>query len=197
MATSQVNGGAWGHPVLMVLTNAFNCPWRLGDPGIRPTPSRAPLDGCFAIGKAVADMSSQRANIAVELLSCVFPDGSSYEQAVEGWVVDQDGTQGIVGEYHTYESAKIAKAALAGIIQEASTAFGYAKSKILIAGTGGAQPFGTVDTTFQQIGALYVEQARALLPTLWVHSNTPAYIVLRKGVPLKGYPVVALLGGQK
>lgn len=196
MATSQLGGETWGHPVLFTVNTTFHCPWRLGGPGQKPRPSGIELAGCFAIGKAKADMSSSRAIIAVELLSCVFPDGSSYEVPIKGYAVDQDGTLGIVGELHTHDSAKLAKAFLTGLIQEASAAFGLAKSQLVITGTGGPQPFQGAQTTLQQVANFWLEQARALLPTLWVRSKTSAYVVLLEGLPLQGYPVVALLGGQ-
>jgi Skp family chaperone for outer membrane proteins len=194
MATSQLGGETWGHPVLFNVATAFHCPWRLGGPGQRPRPSGIELAGCFALGKAKADMSSSRAIIAVELLSCVFPDGSSYEVPIKGYAVDQDGTLGIVGELHTHDSAKLAKAFLTGLIQEASAAFGLAKSQLVITGTSGPQPFQGAQTTLQQVANFWLEQARALLPTLWVRSKTPAYLVLLEGLPLQGYPVVALVG---
>ncbi len=197
MATSQVGGETWGHPVLFAVDNAFHCPWRLGGPGRRPQPSGIELAGCFAIGKAKADMSSSRVIIAVELLSCVWPDGSGYEVPIKGYAVDQDGTLGIVGELHTHDSAKIALAFLVGIVHEASAAFGLAKSQVVVTQSGGVQPFQGAQTTLQQVSTLFLEQARALLPTLWVKSDTKAYLVMQEGLPLQGYPVVALLGKDR
>jgi conjugal transfer pilus assembly protein TraB len=197
MATSQLGGETWGHPVLFSVSQAFHCPWRLGGSGVKPSPSGLELAGCFALGKAKADMSSSRAIIAVELLSCVFPDGSSTELPIKAYAVDQDGTLGIVGELHTHDSAKLAKAFLTGLIQEASAAFGLAKSQLVVTGnTGGPQPFQGAQTTLQHVANFWLGQARALLPTLWVRSQTRAYLVLLEGLPLQGYPVVALMGGR-
>jgi len=197
MATSQLGGETWGHPVLFRVTNRFHCPWQQQGPGRLPNPSGIELPGCFAIGKAKADMSSSRAIIQVELLSCVWPDGSSYEVPIKGYATDQDGTLGIVGELHTHDSQKIALAFLTGLLREASAAFGLAKSQLVVTGTGGVQPFQGAQSTLDQVANFWLQQARALLPTLWVKSDTPAYLVMLEGVPLQGYPVVALLGRDR
>lgn len=194
MATSQLSGTTWGHPVLLSVTEAFDCPWLLGQPGEVPRRSQIPLQGCFMLGHAKADMSSSRAMVALDQLACVMPGGAFFEEPIKGYVTDADGTLGLVGTVHTHDSAKIAKAFLTGLIQEASAAFGLARSSFVVTGTG-QQPFQGTQTTLQQVANFYLEQARALLPTLWVPSKTPGYGVLQESVELPAYPVVAFLRG--
>lgn len=197
MASSQLGGEHFGNPILFTITGTFHCPWKLGEPGMRPVPSGIDAAGCLGLGKAKADLASSRAQIMVEHLSCILPDGTAYEPPVKGFIVDRDGTQGLVGQVYTHDSAKIGKAFVAGMIQEASAAFGLAKSHILITdrGLSGQFPGQASTSTLQQIANYWLEQARALQPTLWVHAGSTGFLVLQQGLPLHGYPVTALVKG--
>jgi len=201
MAT-PVGGQDWwqrGLPVLMSVTDAFACPHQLQGPGRAPLPTSVPLQGCFAFGRTKADLSASRAIIALDTLSCVFPSGASFEQPIKGYVTDADGTLGLVGTVETHDSAKIAKVFLTALAQEASSAFGLARASVIVAPTsgGGQQPFQGTQTLLQQIGSFWLEQAKNLLPTLWVPSTTPGWVVLQEGLPLEDFPTyVTLTGGR-
>jgi len=64
-----------------------------------PGKSRVPLRDAFLVGKAQGDANSKRAIVQLETLSVVWEDGESNESKVNGWVVDDDGVQGLAGAY--------------------------------------------------------------------------------------------------
>ena len=121
----------------------------------------------------------------------MLPDGTSFEQPVKGYATGLDGTLGVVGRLETRDSALIAKAFLTGLVQEASAAFGLAKSAVVVTTNAGGftQPFTGVQNSIQQISQYFLEQARMLGPVLWAESNTPIYAVLQEGLSLDGLPL--------
>src|ERR1051325_875406 len=135
MATSRANGAL---PMLFSVTRAFTTPFQQQGPGRDPLAAAIAIQGCFILGKAAADLSASRAIIQLDLLSCVWPDGETYERPIRGYATDKDGTLGIVGRVETHTSAVVAKAALGGMMQEASAAFGLARSAVGVTQTGGS-----------------------------------------------------------
>ena len=75
-------------PVLLALKEAF----------ASPNSYQVPLKGCFALGKAEGNASSERADIQIVRMSCVLPDGKAFEQEITGYLVGEDGKQGIPGK---------------------------------------------------------------------------------------------------
>ena len=101
-------------PVLVALKEAF----------ASPNSYSVPLKGCFALGKAEGNASSERADIQIVRMSCVLPDGKAFEQEVTGYLVGEDGKQGIPGKLVDKEGRKIAFAAIAGVGAGLARAFG-------------------------------------------------------------------------
>jgi hypothetical protein len=198
LASSHAGEEYFNDYVLFTINQTFHCPMRLGMPGALPTPTGIDAAGCLGLARAKADLAKGRVQMRAEYLSCVGPDGAAYEPQIKGFVLDEDGTQGVVGELISYESAKVGKAFIAGLIQEASAAFGLAKSQIVVTdrGLGGSQfPGAASQSIIQQIATYWLTQAQALQPVLWVHAGGKGYLVLQQGLPLHGYPVAALVKG--
>ena len=194
-ATSQLGGSggaSWGHPILYVISEPFECARRLDEIGAAALRRRVrlPLDGCLGFATGKADLASSRVQGEGTLLSCVMPDGEAYEVPMKGYLVGADGTQGLVGEVQTHESAKIGKAFIAGMIEEAAAFFSQARKGVTISVTGQSVPYGGMETTLNKIAAYWLEQARALQPTLFVPSKTEGYLVILQGVPLEGMHIV-------
>lgn len=66
---------------------------------IGPSRSRVPLRNAFLVGKAQGDANSKRAVVQIETLSLVLESGEAVEAKTNGWVVDDDGVQGLAGTY--------------------------------------------------------------------------------------------------
>ena len=194
-ATSQLGssgGASWGHPILYVIREPFDCAHMLDEIGIqiRRRQTRVPLDGCLGFATGKADLAASRVQGEGTLLSCVMPDGEAYEVPMKGFLVGADGVQGIFGEVQTHESAKIGKAFIAGMIEEAAAFFSTARKGVTISVSGQTTPYGGMETTMRKIADYWLAQASALQPTLFVPSNTEAYLVILQGVPLEGMHMV-------
>jgi conjugal transfer pilus assembly protein TraB len=64
-------------PVLVALKEAFAF----------PNSYSVPLKGCFALGKAEGNASSERADIQIVRMSCVLPGRKAFEQEGTGYLV--------------------------------------------------------------------------------------------------------------
>jgi hypothetical protein len=192
MATSQISGDTWGNPVFMTLITPFTCPWMVGGPGLPPKPTKVELDGAFALGKGKADMSASRVQVLAEDLSFVLPNGHAHEQPIKAYLLGSDGRQGLPAKLERHESYYVMRAFMAGLIQEAGKLLAVAKSQVVFTSTG-TQSFGGIESTLDKVATFWLEQARALSPTLTVESGDTGYLVLLDGVPLPDYPTATYL----
>ena len=78
-----------GLPVLAQLCAAY----------MAPNDYEVPRKGCLMIGKAAADIQTIRARVEAVTLSCVLPDGTSFERQVRGYFTGEDGTLSIPGKW--------------------------------------------------------------------------------------------------
>jgi len=77
--------------------------------GVALLATALPIEGCFLFGKAQADLASSRVIVQLELLSCVFPDGATFERPIKGYATGVDGTLGIVGRLEHRDTAVLAR----------------------------------------------------------------------------------------
>jgi conjugal transfer pilus assembly protein TraB len=192
MATSQVSGDTWGNPVFVTLMTPFTCPWMVGGPGLPPKPTRVELDGAFALGKGKADMSASRVQVLMEDLSVVLPTGHAHEQPIKAYLIGSDGRQGLPGKLERHESYYVMRAFMAGLIQEVGKLLAVAKSQVVFTSTG-TQSFGGIESTLDKVATYWLEQARALSPTLTVESGETGYLVLLEGFAFPDYPTATYL----
>ena len=175
---TKVRGDAL--PVLVDLRSAYS----------GPNDSEIPLEGCLMIGKATADLTSVRARIEAVSLSCVLPDGTSFERAVRGYFTGEDGTLGVPGRWE-FRSGRW----LANLLSAMGTTAAGIYADVAIAkelGIAGAilGDVGTSETT-TRIQEFFLERAEEILPVVWIESQTPVYVVMLEGVTVEGLPAVA------
>src|SRR3989304_3626567 len=70
---------------------------RLVDNAVLPNHFRSRIKECFVIGAGYGDMSSERAYIRTESLSCVTRDGTAIDVPIKGYVAGEDGKAGMRG----------------------------------------------------------------------------------------------------
>ena len=202
-ATSRVGGAL---PVLFAVTRAFHGPFQLGSPGLSPLATALPIAGCLILGKAQADLASARVLVQLDTLSCVFPDGATFERPLKGYATGVDGTLGLPGRLETRDAAYLARTFLTSLMAGASEAFALAKRTTIITPFGGtitAQTgqvgetagFAALAQATAQLSQFYLQQAERLMPVLWTESGSPAHLVLQEGLTLDGLPTTTLAAG--
>ncbi|MBI2997662.1 MAG: TraB/VirB10 family protein [Deltaproteobacteria bacterium] len=174
-------------PVLLALKEAFTA----------PNSYRVPLKNCFALGKAEGNISSERADIQVVRISCVLTRGKAFEQEVTGYLVGDDGKQGIPGKLVEKQGQKIALAALAGVGSGLARAFGQQEvtnvvtesGAITSTVTGDALRFGVSEGArgaADELRRFFEKQAEKLVPIVEVDAGKNVTLIMLSGVKVPG-----------
>ena len=155
-----------------------------------PNETEVPLEGCLMVGKATADLQAVRARVEAVSLSCVLPDGTSFERRVRGYFTGDDGTLGVPGRWQ-FRSGRW----LANLLSAMGTAAGGIAADVAIARELGAVgtllgDFGASEVT-QRIQEFFLERAEEIMPVIWVESGTPIYAVMLEGLTIEGLPADA------
>jgi hypothetical protein len=190
-ATTHTGGAL---PALFAVREAFT----------GPNQTAIPLQGCLALGKALADLASLRAIVQLTTLACVWPDGRTFEQAVAGYATGRDGTLGLPGRLEQRAGVYLGRTFLASLVAGAAEAFAQAERTTQITPLGGSQSvvtgetgkfaaFSALSTASARVADFYLAQAEQLLPVVWVESGLDVQLVLQQGVTLEGLPATAAL----
>lgn len=174
-------------PVLLAFTEAF----------ASPNSYQVPLKGCFALGKAEGNASSERADIQIVRMSCVLPDGKAFEQEVTGYLVGDDGKQGIPGKLVDKEGRKIALAAVAGVASGLARAFGQQQVTNVVTDsgaitstvTGDALTFGLAggaQSAATEMQRYFQKQAERLFPVVEIDAGKNVTVVMLSGTKVPG-----------
>jgi conjugal transfer pilus assembly protein TraB len=175
------------HPVLI----------RLSDNSFLPNRYRAEYRECFVVAAAYGDISSERAYMRTESLSCVREDGTALEVKIQGSVYGEDGKVGMRGRLVTKQGQLLANALMAGIvsglgqgISQANTttftsALGTVNSQTgeqaLRAGVGSG-----VGKALDRLATYYIKLAEQTFPVIEVDAGREIDVVITKGVRVDG-----------
>jgi conjugal transfer pilus assembly protein TraB len=171
------------HPVLI----------RLSDNSVLPNRFRAAYRECFVIAAGYGDISSERAYMRTESLSCVRTDGQALEVKIQGSVFGDDGKVGVRGRLVSKQGQMLANALMAGVIggigQGVSSANStYSTSAFgTVSTTGGAEAMkaglGTgVGRALDRLAQYYIKLAEQTFPIIEIDAGLEVDVVLTKGV---------------
>lgn len=93
---------------------------RMTDIGITPGQQKVSLKNCRVIGSCYGDLSSERAIIRLETISCANEGGDVYESKISGTIFGPDGLANIKGEVVSMDSKNIKNAMLASFMMGVS-----------------------------------------------------------------------------
>lgn len=186
-------------PVLLKITdNAF-----------LPNEYRSAVKDCFVIAEGFGDVSSERAYIRTQLLSCVLKNGQSLEVHLKGNVFGEDGKNGMRGRLVTKQGAILANALLSGIaagIGQGFAASGQTTTVSPLGSTttnaGGTQNIlksglGTgVGRAMDRLAQYYINLAERTFPVVEIDAGRIVDIVVTQGVVLDGSLTVTAEGGS-
>jgi conjugal transfer pilus assembly protein TraB len=175
---------------------------RLKDEAILPNRFRADVRECFLVSAGYGDLSSERAYIRGESISCVRDDGGVIEVPIDAYAVGEDGKVGIRGRVVSKQGQLLGNALLAGFLRGFSDAFGRNQTQVLaLAGPGGvaATPFqrslseagmegGTLKGAgyaMDRLAHYYMDMAENLFPVIEVDAARAIEFVVQKGTQLK------------
>jgi conjugal transfer pilus assembly protein TraB len=179
----QAQSNPW--PVLLrVQGNAF-----------LPNRYRANIKECNMLGSGYGDISSERAFLRLESLSCVLKSGEVVDTTVKGYVVGEDGKAGMRGRLVSKQGQVLANALMTGIIagigqgfQQSSTSF----STSALGSVGTVEPgkqfqagIGAgVGKALDRLSQYYITLAEKMFPVIEIDAARVVDVVLTKGVTL-------------
>ncbi|MEO8152365.1 MAG: TraB/VirB10 family protein [Rhizobacter sp.] len=184
------------HPVLL----------RLEDNAVLPNKFRGQVRECFVVGAGYGDLSSERAYIRTEKLSCMRNDGTVIEINIKGSIFGEDGKVGVRGRLVSKQGQVLANALVAGVISgigsgvQASftntntTALGSVQTTdpnhAFQAGLGGG-----FSKAMDRMAQYYITLAEKMFPIIEVDAGRLVDVVLTEGAVLEA-PLVTGPDGQ-
>ena len=170
------------HPVLI----------RLSDNSVLPNRYRAEYRECFVIAAGYGDISSERAYLRTESLSCVRKDGTALEVKIQGSVYGEDGKVGMRGRLVTKQGQMLANALMAGVmsgigqgIATANTTYSTsALGSVATASGSDAYKVGIgagVGKALDRLAQYYIKLAEQTFPIIEIDAGREIDVVLTKG----------------
>lgn len=171
------------HPVLI----------RLSDNSVLPNRMRGEYRECFVIAAGYGDISSERAYLRTESLSCVRADGAALEVRIQGTVYGEDGKVGLRGRLVTKQGQMLANALLAGVVSGigqglATSSTDYSTSALgTVASASGADAYRAglgsgVGKALDRLAQYYIKLAENTFPVIEVDAAREVDVVITKGV---------------
>jgi conjugal transfer pilus assembly protein TraB len=172
---------------------------RIKTEAMLPNKYRVDIKECFVLASGYGSLSSERAILRTETISCVRKDGKIIESKVEGYIVGEDGRAGMRGRLVSKQGQMIAKTLVAGglsgfaqamtpqnvpqlNLNPGSTVSTQTADTSSILQTGVAKGF---TTSANEVAKFYMEMAREMTPVVEVDAGRKVTIMLVKGFELK------------
>lgn len=154
---------------------------------------------CFIIISGYGVMSTERADMRTETLTCIRTDGGVIETPLDGFVVDTfDGKQGIHGQLVTKQGSLIARSLVSGFISGFSQIMkptqvmglntnpgstqGWQSPDLGMAASAGAA--NGVGQAANDISRFFLDTAKEMHPVVEVPAQTEVDVILVRGTSL-------------
>jgi conjugal transfer pilus assembly protein TraB len=149
-----------------------------------PNGRKAPLKGCFVTVNGYGELSSERAYMRTDRLSCIDNDNAAVDIAIRGYVVGEDGKTGLRGPLVSKQGAAIANsinAALAAGIGRAIVAGSVDNVVVTPSSEFQAGAGASLNRGFDQISQYYLDLADQMYPTVSISSMRVVNISFSRG----------------
>jgi len=173
---------------------------RIKQEAILPNRFRADFRECFIVASGWGDLSSERAYMRAERISCVRENGAAFEAPIDAFATGEDGKVGIRGRLVSKQGQLIARSLLAGVAEGISNAFDVRKvpSINISRGEGNiqspvyeqainshtAQAAGAqgVGTAMERVADYYLAMAENIFPVIEVDAMREVDFIVNRGM---------------
>ena len=170
---------------------------RLVDHAVLPNHFRARIKECFVVGAGYGDVSSERAYIRTESLSCVTHEGAAIDVPIKGYVAGEDGKAGMRGRLVSKQGQILANALLAGIAGGIGSAFQQNSTTFSVSPLGSTSTVDPgrqfeagigsgVGKALDRLAQYYINLAEKVFPVVEVDAGRTVDVVVTQGVSLQG-----------
>lgn len=172
---------------------------------IGPQRTRIPLRGAFLVGKAQGEANSRRAVVQLDTLSAVRDDGRPSEARVNGWVVDDDGIQGLRGIYVWRAEEVVALSTLTGGLAGGAEAMSQKETTVQVTPLGGVTGtvtgdplrfagYRSVSSAMGRLSEMVSARLNEIVPAIYVANARRVTVAFISGATLEGYDIPAAPG---
>ena len=154
---------------------------------------------CFLIVSGYGSLSTERANLRSERLSCVRPDGGVIETSLDGWVIGEDGKAGLRGRLVSKQGRVIANSIIAGVLSGLAGSYQPQKVATLnitpgatveyqyptLDGMLGNAGLGGANRALERVAEYYLEMADEMFPIIEIDAGRKVTVVMVRGAKLK------------
>jgi conjugal transfer pilus assembly protein TraB len=171
--------------------------FRIIENGSLPNHKKSHLKDCNFLAYVVGDISSERGEINLDKLSCVFPNNTIIDIKVEGWVFGSDGKYGVRGRPAWREGKLLQRAFAAGALSGISEGISQSYSTNSISALGNTQT--TNNGKILQVGATRgtgkamdkladynIQRAEQYHPVIQISPGDVVDVVFKEGFFLDG-----------
>lgn len=177
------------HPVLIHLTDVSSL----------PNAARLGVSGCRVTGAGYGQMSSERAYVRLERMSCSLASGDVVDVGVRGYVAGEDGKTGIRGRLVSRRGRLLSRGILAGFsaglgeaLESANSTAGITAggTTITAAGGGGTKDLaragvgGGVGEAGRLLAEYYLRLAEEVFPVIEIDAGRRVDVVVTEGTEL-------------
>ena len=170
---------------------------RLVDNAVLPNHFRSRIKECFVVGAGYGDVSSERAYIRTESLSCVTREGTAIDVPIKGYVAGEDGKAGMRGRLVSKQGQLLANALLAGVASGIGHAFQQSSTTMSVSPLGATSSvdpgkqfeagFGTgVGKALDRLAQYYISLAEKVFPVIEIDAGRTVDVVITQGISLPG-----------
>ncbi|MBL8470867.1 MAG: TraB/VirB10 family protein [Rhodocyclaceae bacterium] len=181
---APTSGAAQASPAPMV--------FRLTNHAQLPNLTRAPVKDCFVQGAAHGELGAEIVHVRLLRLSCVLSSGRSVDMPVYGYVVGENGVEGLSGRVVTKQGQALANALLAGVAsgvgrglaQSATTTANSAVGSVQQTKDGQQLQYGIaqgVGTALDRLSKYYLDLADQMHPVIEILALRHVTLVFAKG----------------
>ena len=185
-ADASVNGQSKNNGVML---------FKLLQAGTLPNGQHSRLQGCFVTGSSYGDISSERAFVILDKLSCAHPGQPIIDKAVTGWAFF-GGKVGIKGQPLMRDNKVMQWAGISGAMAGIASAAQYTQSVQSISALGSAltvpssniapyAAYGGASKAADVLSNYYVKRAEQYHPVIQVGSGNLVTIVFKDGFYLE------------
>lgn len=175
---------------------------RVKEETILPNRYRMDIRECFLVASGYGDLSSERAYLRAETLSCVRNDGGVIEVGMNAYSVGEDGKTGVRGRVVSKNGQLIARSLMAGFMSGVSEILKPQKvaTTNLVSNASGETPsvfstinanqaleqgvLGGVNSALTSIANYYLEMAKNMFPVIEIDAGRKVDFVAIRGARL-------------
>jgi len=171
---------------------------RIKHEAILPNRFRQDVKECFLLASGYGDLSSERAYLRAETLSCVRQDGGVIEQKLQAFATGEDGKAGVRGRLVSKQGAIIGRSLMAGFLSGASKAFDVNPVPTINTTNSGEQEYQKVFSSnsvqgaavsgasdaLDRIAKFYIDMAESMYPVIEINAGRKISFIVQSGVSL-------------